>query len=285
MNIKETPVFVQTNDAASNQVVVFSRGEDGGLASIATHDTGGRGTGSPHLPSQGSVLAADGRVFVVNAGSDDSLSSRSIRMDWRSSTTLLRDVAEECRCTWRSRVRGRHRRAHRPPPERRRRARADRGFRTAVERIRGGWGPGLLHPERRSPRRHRAGNRRDLDLRRGNRWTPGRPDRASVVRRDPVRLRFRADGTLVVTEAFGGQVGAAAASSYRLNGSLSTVSPSVKSTRSEVCWAAVSKDGLFAYVTNFGDNTISSYRIGDDGTIDCSTRSQLPPGGREKGSS
>jgi 6-phosphogluconolactonase (cycloisomerase 2 family) len=71
MNIKETAVFAQTNDAASNQVVVFSRGEDGGLASVATYDTGGRGTGSPHLPSQGSVLAADGRVLVVNAGSDD----------------------------------------------------------------------------------------------------------------------------------------------------------------------------------------------------------------------
>ena len=71
MSIKETPVFVQTNDAASNQVVVFSRGEDGSLASVATYDTGGRGTGSPHLPSQGSVLAADGRVLVVNAGSDD----------------------------------------------------------------------------------------------------------------------------------------------------------------------------------------------------------------------
>jgi 6-phosphogluconolactonase len=71
MNIENTAVFVQTNDATSNQVVVFSRGEDGGLASIATHDTGGQGTGSPHLPSQGSVVVADGRVFVVNAGSDD----------------------------------------------------------------------------------------------------------------------------------------------------------------------------------------------------------------------
>jgi len=53
-------------------------------------------------------------------------------------------------------------------------------------------------------------------------------------------------GILVVTEAFGGQVGAAALPSYRLNGSLSAVSPSVKSNPSEVCWAAVSKDGRFA---------------------------------------
>jgi 6-phosphogluconolactonase len=57
-------------------------------------------------------------------------------------------------------------------------------------------------------------------------------------------------------------------SSYRLNGALSAVSPSVKSNRSEVCWAAVSKDGRFVYVTNFGDNTISSSRIGDDGSIE-----------------
>ena len=84
----------------------------------------------------------------------------------------------------------------------------------------------------------------------------------------PYGFDFGADGILVVTEAFGGHVGAAAASSYRFNGSLIPVSASVENTRSEVCWAAVSKDGRFAYVTNFGDNTISSYAIGADGTIE-----------------
>ena len=39
------------------------------------------------------------------------------------------------------------------------------------------------------------------------------------------------------------------------------------STRSEVCWAAVSQDDRYAYVTNFGDGTISSYTIGDDGDL------------------
>ena len=49
---------------------------------------------------------------------------------------------------------------------------------------------------------------------------------------------------------------------------MTPVSASVRNTRSEVCWAAVSKDGRFAYVTNFGDNTVSSYAIGADGAIE-----------------
>ena len=46
------------------------------------------------------------------------------------------------------------------------------------------------------------------------------------------------------------------------------MSGSVGDTRSEVCWAAVTKDGRFAYVTNFGDGTISSYEIADDGSLE-----------------
>src|SRR5262249_14133469 len=37
--------------------------------------------------------------------------------------------------------------------------------------------------------------------------------------------------------------------------------------RSEVCWAVVTKDGRHAYVTNFGDGTVSSYEISPDGSI------------------
>src|SRR5205085_615966 len=62
----------------------------------------------------------------------------------------------------------------------------------------------------------------------------------------PYGFDFAGD-VLVVTEAFGGQVGAAAASSYVLNGGLAPVSSSVQSSRSEVCWAAVTKDGRFAF--------------------------------------
>src|SRR5262245_33139383 len=66
-------VFVQTNDAEANAVVAFGRNTDGALSRLGTYPTGGRGNGTPHLPSQGSlVLAADGtRLLVANAGSDD----------------------------------------------------------------------------------------------------------------------------------------------------------------------------------------------------------------------
>jgi DNA-binding beta-propeller fold protein YncE len=85
----------------------------------------------------------------------------------------------------------------------------------------------------------------------------------------PYGFDFARDGALVVTEAFGGEVGAAAASSYRFDGatSLRAVSSSVRNTRSEVCWAAATRDGRFVFVTNFGDGTISSYEIGDDGSL------------------
>ena len=74
----------------------------------------------------------------------------------------------------------------------------------------------------------------------------------------------------MVTEAFGGDIGKAAASSYAVAapGRLKPLTGSVGDTRSEVCWAAVSKDGRYVFVTNFGDCTISSYSIGDDGRIE-----------------
>jgi 6-phosphogluconolactonase len=269
MDSKGTAVFVQTNDGDSNQVVVFGRDEDGGLASVATYETGGQGTGSPHLPSQGSVVVADGRVLVANAGSDD-VSVFAIEPDGLALVDRApggaspRSVAAHGELVYVLGTEGLT------------------GLRLS--------GAGKLAPIDGSARLLSAAEADGAQVA----FTPG-GDRLVVTERvtdaisiyavgadglldgptvlpsagaTPYGFDFAADGILVVTEAFGGQVGAAAASSYRLNGSFAAVSPSVKSSRSEVCWAAVSRDGRFAYVTNFGDNTISSYRIGDGGAIE-----------------
>ena len=64
-------VYVQTNDADHNEVVVFARGAGGELERRNSYLTGGKGSGEPHLPSQSSVLVDGNRLFVTNAGSDD----------------------------------------------------------------------------------------------------------------------------------------------------------------------------------------------------------------------
>ncbi|MGE5274535.1 MAG: lactonase family protein [Verrucomicrobiota bacterium] len=268
MNIIDGAVFVQTNDADSNQVIVFGRGEDGALTSIASYETGGRGTGSPHLPSQGSVVAVGGRVLVANTGSND----LSVFEIGQSGLELL----------------------DRAPAGRAPRSVAVRGD---LVYVLGSDGITGLRSSTEGGVTPIEGSARALSTAEADgAQVSFTPDGKSIVVTErvtdkisvytvgsdgllqgpavtpssgatPYGFDFTADGTLVVTEAFGGEVGAAAASSYRLNGTLAPVSPSVKNSRSEVCWAAVSKDGRFAYVTNFGDNTISSYTVGDDGSI------------------
>src|SRR5947208_17000559 len=66
-------IYVQTNDAERNEVVAFDRAGDGRLTLLGRYETGGRGTGKPHLASQSSVvLTGDGAwLLVANAGSDE----------------------------------------------------------------------------------------------------------------------------------------------------------------------------------------------------------------------
>jgi 6-phosphogluconolactonase (cycloisomerase 2 family) len=101
----------------------------------------------------------------------------------------------------------------------------------------------------------------------------------------PYGFDFTTKGSLIVTEAFGGDAGAAAASSYTVDshGELRAVSGSVGDTRSEVCWAAVTNDDRFAYVTNFGDGTVSSYEIADDGQLELHDPVAASTGHGEKG--
>jgi 6-phosphogluconolactonase (cycloisomerase 2 family) len=98
----------------------------------------------------------------------------------------------------------------------------------------------------------------------------GDPTTYASAGRTPYGFDFTRDGAVVVTEAAGAEVGKASVSSYRLNGGggLAPVSGAVPNTRSEVCWAVVSADGRFVFVTNFGDGTISTYATGDNGSLE-----------------
>jgi 6-phosphogluconolactonase (cycloisomerase 2 family) len=84
----------------------------------------------------------------------------------------------------------------------------------------------------------------------------------------PYGFAFTRGGTLVVTEAFGAEVGRAAASSYAVSsGSIAPVSRSIGNGRSEICWAVISNDDRYAFTTNFADGAVSRYAIAGDGTL------------------
>ncbi len=84
----------------------------------------------------------------------------------------------------------------------------------------------------------------------------------------PYGFAFTRGGTLVVTEAFRAEKGAAAASTYSVNGATITpVTMSVGNGRSEICWAVVTPDDRFAFTTNFADGAVSRYAIAADGRL------------------
>jgi 6-phosphogluconolactonase len=85
----------------------------------------------------------------------------------------------------------------------------------------------------------------------------------------PFGFDFDNRGNLIVSEAFGGAPNQSAMSSYRVSadGSLSVVSGSVRDFQTAACWVVVTNNSRFAYTSNTGSGSISSYHIRPDGTL------------------
>jgi 6-phosphogluconolactonase len=265
-------VFVQTNERDANRVVAFRRDADGTLVSLGSYLTGGAGNGIPHLTSQGSVvLSGDGRtLFVTNAGTNDvsvfAVAAHGLELIQTTAsggaspkslaehdgTVYVLNTGEPSLSGFRLGAQGL---VEMPGSRRLLAADADPaqvGFapagRTLVVTQRGTNSiavfpvadDGLL------------GDRREV------------PSSGPT----PYGFAFTADGTLIVTEAFGAQTGKAAASSYAVaGGSVDPVSRSVGNGRSEICWAVVSADDRYVFTTNFADGAVSRYAVGADGGI------------------
>jgi 6-phosphogluconolactonase (cycloisomerase 2 family) len=266
-------VYVQTNDAAGNEVIAFSRAEDGVLAPLGRYPTGGRGTGSPHLASAGSiVLSDDGQwLLVVNTGSDDlslfAVQPDGLRLADRAGSGGSKPTSVA--------VRGRlvYVLNNGTP--------SISGFTLAdgkLTELEGSTRPGSADADPAQVS-FTADGRVLIVTERGTNTIGsylidehGYAQNPATIKssgQTPYGFALTADRALIVSEAFGGAAGAAAASSYTVSGAgeLTTVSGSVGDTRTEVCWVALTKDDRFAYVTNFGDGTVSSYEITTDRSL------------------
>jgi 6-phosphogluconolactonase len=265
-------VYVQTN-AAPNEVISFRHAADGSLDSLSSVATGGEGEGSPHLQSQGSLaLTRDGRhLLVTNAASDDLSvfsvdSDGSIELRERVHTGATpRSVAE---------YDGRVIVLNTGEPGLASFRLDDEG----IEPVAGGEralsasdadpAQVAFSPEGSMVIVTERGTDSIVTYDVAPEGTFGASRTIASEGPTPYGFAITSGGTLVVTEAFRAQKGAAAASSYEIvDGTLVPRTSSVGNGRSEICWAVLTPDDRFAFTTNYADGAVSRFAIASDGSL------------------
>jgi 6-phosphogluconolactonase len=268
-SMMEGAVFVQTN-APHNEVVAFTRAVDGSLMQGGTYATGGAGDDSPHLTSQGSVtLTRDRRHLLVTNGASGDVSVFPINGSMLELTKTVpvgpapKSIAEHdgrvfVLTTGDATIRGFRLVDGDLVP-------MDGAVRTLSTPD--GAQVGFTPDGRALIATERGGDKLSafavgMDGMIGERRTV---DSLGVT---PYGFAISPNGTLVVTEAFRAEKGAAAASSYRVDGdAIVPGTASVGNGRSEICWAVITEDGRYAFTTNFADGAVSRYAIDMDGSL------------------
>jgi 6-phosphogluconolactonase (cycloisomerase 2 family) len=262
-------VFVQTN-AASNEVVAFTRGADGSLTEAGSYATGGAGDETPHLTSQGSVtLTRDRRHLLVTNTASGDVSVFAINGSMLELTKTVpvgpapKSVAENdglvfVVTTGDATIHG---------------FRLIDGDLVPVD----GATRALSTPDCAQIGLTPDGRALIATERGGDKLSSfavtmdgmlGEPRTIDSLGATPYGFAISRAGTLVVTEAFRAEKGAAAASSYRLEGNaIVPMTASIANGRSEICWAVITDDGRYAFTTNFADGAVSRYAIGTDGSL------------------
>lgn len=271
-------VYVMTNDAAENAIVVFDRAADGRLTEHGAFATGGSGTGGG-LGSQGALVLSDnGRwLLAVNAGSDQlsvfaangstlhltdiapSGGDQPISVTIHGSMVYVLNAGEGGNITGFYLSRN--------------------GRLTAIPHStqhlsNGGVGdaPGpaqvAFTPNgRQLVVTEKATNQiLTFAVRRSGQAAPAVVTASEGM--TPFGFDFTPRGDLLVSEAFGGADAASATSSYSFgHGKLEVVSSSVPTHQTAACWLVVTADGSYAYTTNTGSSSVTGYRIGPDGSL------------------
>ena len=270
-------VYTITNDPAGNEVAVYERATDGSLTFMASYPTGGLGSGAG-LGSQGAVVLRENgrRLFVVNAGSNQ-VSVFAVRKDGLDLLDVVDSGGEmpisltlHGRTLYVLNAGGSGNIA---------------GFRVRnngkLEALDGSTQPLSNGGTGDSPQPAQVSFSRDgkllvvtekatnmIDVYQVAAGIASPPVSHPSAGMTPFGFAFAKRHDLIVSEAFGGAPDASAVSSYNvLNDTFEVISPSVGTTQTAACWVVISKNGKYAYVTNTGSGSISSYGIEKDGSI------------------
>jgi len=269
-------VFAMTNRAAGNRVVAFARKSDGTLTRQASYATLGNGQGVDFDTQGGLTLGRGNRfLYACNAGSDNvtvfrvqgaelQRVQRVPAGDQPTSITLSENFAYVLD----SSVAGN----------------GITGFRVAAN--------GLLTPLPGSFRAlsspiavpgevrfspdgrflvvtHKVGSMLDVFAVDENGMASAMPTPYASAGPRPFALTFKDDGRLLVVESGLPAMANTGVSTYNMEpatGALSVITTSAKNGQTDGCWIVITKNQQFAYTANFINGTISSYRVGADGS-------------------
>ncbi len=268
-------LYTETNEAGTNQVYTYRIGDDGSLSLQGSVASGGAGTGAG-LGSQGALTLSPDHdwLFVVNAGSN-SVSSFKVRNDGSLSLEHTENsdgtmpvslsIHENLLYVLNFGSDNIH------------------GFRI-------GSGGSMTHIDGSTkPLSGTAVVAPQIAFTPNGNWlivTEKATNKVSSYKvkfdgsvasglftastgQTPFGFDFGRDDALVVTNAAGGAAGAGSATSYHIgaNGIPHAVNGAIPNSQGAPCWLATTKYGRFAFVSNTGSNTISSYYIAPGGYL------------------
>ncbi|MGI9166924.1 MAG: lactonase family protein [Pyrinomonadaceae bacterium] len=281
---REGAVFAMTNVTAGNEIVVYSRADDGTLTRL-NHSVRTRGLGiGVDTDTQGPLrLSNDNRfLYAVNPGSDnitvfevDGTRLRFLQIIEAGDQPLSLTISGNLLYVLNGSVAGNGIRGFS--------IRRDGTLRPLPDSFRALSSPIAVPGEVRfSPDgrvilvTHKTTNvllapqnAIDAFIIGADGYASAMPIRNASFGLRPFSLAFRNDGKLVVVESFNAAPNVSAASSYQLDpgGTITVISGSVPNMQTDVCWVLITNDGRFAFTANFGSGTISSYSFAPSGNL------------------
>jgi 6-phosphogluconolactonase len=269
-------VYTMTNTISNNQVVAYTRASNGTLTAIGTFPTEGAGNGAI-LGSQGSVLLSpdDNYLFVVNSSSNE---VTSFAVEPNGSLVFIDNVPSGGVKPVSISVYGSLLyvlNASPPTPNIAGFSIGSGGTLTAIPGATANLSSSSANPAQVgfTPSgtilvvTEKATNKIDTYTVNSS-GIPSGPLVQNSNGEEPFGFAFDSGGHLIVSEAI-----PSAMSSYSVStlGVLTLISGSVLDTQKAACWAATTNNSTFptqyAYTTNTGSSTISSYTIASTGAL------------------
>jgi len=267
-------VYTMTNDAAGNEIVMFSRAEDGMLSLLGNVATGGKGTSDGLGNQSGIAISADNQwLITVNAGSnsvsvfavtDSGLQLRDDQFTYGQRPT---SVALSGRTLYVLNAGSDALMGFFLSPNGK--LRVMPGSRRDLSGTGVGGAQIGFSPDGRTLVVSEKASNLLTSYKVGFGGYLSRGHSIAATGATPFGFGFGRRGQLFVTQAEGGAADISTVGAYHIDSwsKIDAIGGAVSTHQTAACWLVVSLDNTYAYSTNPGSNSISGFRIAPDGNL------------------